>query len=110
MWGLLGQGGHGGQWSYDELLTPNKRTDYESVRSDAVKTVLEWTDSNIGWVHFDVVDGVTLESKVVANSGITSTRGTMNFKCNDFNKFVDNLFESSDESKKKIFEDMEANT
>lgn len=108
MFGLFGSNNNG-QWKYDELPTPLKPEDYAKIRELTIKRTLNWVDSNDNWSFFSTVDGVTLESRPVSNSSITVTRGTMTFKCNDFNKFVDHLFESSDESKKKIFEDMEAN-
>jgi len=106
MFGLFGSSN---QWKYDDVSTPMSAADYESLRTSTLKTVLHWTDSNKNWEHFGVVDGVTLESKHVRNSGVTATRGTMVFKGTNFNQFVESLYESSDESKKKIFEDMEAN-
>lgn len=97
------------EWKYDELPTPIQGRDYENVRDKVLTKTLKWADSNDGWSHFDVVDGVTLESKAVDKSGITATRGTLKAKCADFNKFINNLYDSSDESKKKIFEDMVSN-
>ena len=108
MFGLFGSSKQ--KWETTDVSTPTKPHEYEDVRKNVLNTVLEWTNSDDGWTPFSIVDNVTLESKVVDNSGITATRGTLTFEGSDFNRFVDNLFESSDESKKKIFEDMEANT
>ncbi|AYV77273.1 MAG: START domain containing protein [Barrevirus sp.] len=107
---MFGFFGSNEQWKYDNLSTPREVKEYENVKRDIIKTTLDWTDSNDGWTHFGIVDDVTLESREIPGSGITATRGTMIFNGNNFNKFVDSLFESSDESKKKIFEDMESNT
>jgi len=108
MFGLFGSSNHG-QWKYDELPTPVKPEDYAKIRDLTIKKTLKWVDSNDQWSHFSVVDGVTLESRPVSNSGITATRGTIVAKCADFNKFVDHLYESDDASKKKIFDNMHAN-
>ena len=90
MFGLFGSSKQ--KWETTDVSTPTKPHEYEDVRKNVLNTVLEWTNSDDGWTPFSIVDNVTLESKVVDNSGITATRGTLTFEGSDFNRFVDNLF------------------
>ena len=106
MFGLFGSGET--KWQYDDIPTPKTPPEFDNLRNETLEAILMLADAD-DWTHFSIVDGVTLESKHIPETNITATRGTMTFKGN-FNTFVDNLFESSDASKKKIFEDMVLNT